>query len=79
MPILCSVDCVAAPKFRKKFTQKFFLNVSPKNLFKLWHKLYFQNFGKKEYIGEHTGSICNFSTDIFWGRKIAQVGGEILP
>jgi len=31
---------------------------------------------KKENIGEH--STCNFSTNIFGGREIAQGGGKKL-
>jgi len=39
-------------------------------------KMQIQNFCKNEDIGEH--SICNFSTNLFGGREIAQRGGEIL-
>jgi len=42
---------------------------------KFW-QIWFQNIDKNENIGEH--SICNFSTNLFGGREMAQEGGEIL-
>jgi len=79
------VELLQHQKFRQYFTQTFGENFCPedrifqkyRNIFNIfWKNLYFQNFGKKENIGEH--SICNFSIKNCWGRKIAQAGGEIF-